>query len=158
MVIKISRDNSNIRTFLLVILIVGIVGAITLILLINPGGFQIFEIGVYISDFFQILTILAFQMGIIIIIVFFIYSVVLSVVSVTDLKYLKPFRNYKLGMIFMAINFIATLLLFIMIIIATIFTTYLWILPAIFTGISCACSMLNFVLYLNIIKFLKKDR
>lgn len=155
--IRISRGNSKKRPIFLVIFIASIIGAFNLILLIDPGLFQFFEIGFFISHVFQILTILGFSTGIIIIIVFFTYSAVLSILSIIDLNYFKPIKNYKLGMIFMAINFLATLLIFIMIIITTILTTNWWLLPAIFTGVPCACSLINLVLFHNIINFLKKN-
>ena len=154
--IRISRDNSKIRLFFLIILIASIVSAFNLILIINSGWIQSFTTAYFFSDFFLLLTFLAFGIVIIIIIVFFIYSTVLSIVSMIDREYLKPIKNYKLGVIFMSINFIAMLLIFIMIMIASMLTTYGVIFAAFFTGIPCFCSLLNFVLYLNIIKFLKK--
>lgn len=155
--IRISRDNSKIRPFFLIILIVSIVGAFILILLINSGWVQSFENGNFISNFFLLLIYLAFGIGIIIIIVFFIYSTVLSIVSIFDLEFLRPIKNYKLGMIFMSINFVVTLFIFIMFIISSTLTTYWVIATTFYIGIPCSCSLLNLVLFLNVIKYLKKN-
>ena len=152
-----SNGKSKILSYFILILILSIIGAFTSIVFIYGGWIQSEESASYYHYvFFLVSDHKEFDLLILIIIIFFIYSAVLSIVSLTDYEHLKPLKNYKVAMIFMLSTFILTILIFLMMIIYSIGATSWWIGPAFYTGSSC--SLLNIIIYLTIINFLKKNR
>ena len=152
-----SNGKSKILSYFILILILSIIGAFTSIVFMYGGWIQSEEYASYYHyAYLLLLDHLEFNLLILIIIVFFSYSAVLSIVSLNNHNYLKPLKYYMVAMIFMSSTFIMTILIFIMIIIYSIGAASWWLGPAFYAGSSC--SLLNTIVYLIIIKFLKKYR
>jgi hypothetical protein len=151
-----SNGRSKILYYFIMILILSIVGAFTSIVFMYGGWIQSEEYANYYHyAYFLLSDHLEFDLLILIIIIFFIYSTVLSIISLTNHNYVKPLKYYKVAMIFMLSTLILTILILLMVIIYSIGATSWWIGPAFYAG--SLSSLLNVIVYLIIIKFLKKN-
>jgi hypothetical protein len=146
-----QRVNTSLILYFL-LLFISSIGSVIILTIFEFGGWitgdEWSSTYYYISLFGFPIDLLS--IGVFVIIVLFIYSTVLSIMSLDNLSYLNPLRNYKLGMVFTAISLIMIFSLLIFLINRGFKAKSWWIGVAFYEGV--ICSIFDLVLYALIIR------
>jgi len=149
------RENASLIKYFLFLLISSI-GSVIILTFFEFGGWIIGD--EWASTYYYIslweVPINPLSIGVFIIIVLFIFSTVLSIMSLDNLSYLNPLKHYKIGRFFTVISVIIIVGFLIFLIIMGLGAKFWWIGVSFYEGLSS--SVLNLVLYTIIIRKIKK--